>query len=153
VTGLSPAFFDTAHSGEIVSRLTADATQIKAAVGATASVALRNTIMGVGALAMMAITSPRLSLLVVVAIPFIVLPLMAFGRAVRRRARHAQDTLAEATSFAGEQIGAVRVLQAFTNEESVTRRFGAAVDAAFRAARASISARALLTFLAIFTTS
>ncbi|MDZ5699215.1 ABC transporter transmembrane domain-containing protein [Chelativorans sp. M5D2P16] len=153
VTRLSPSFFDRAQSGEIVSRLTADATQIKAAVGATASVALRNIIMGVGALAMMVITSPRLSLLVVVAIPFIVLPLMAFGRSVRRRARHAQDTLAAASAFAGEQIGAVKVLQAFTNEDSVAGRFGEAVEAAFRAARASISARALLTFLAIFTTS
>ena len=152
VTRLSPAFFDRAQSGEIVSRLTADATQIKSAVGATASTALRNTIMGLGALAMMVVTSPRLSALVVAAIPVIVLPLVAFGRSVRRRARHAQDTLAEATAFASEQIGAVRVLQAFTNEESVAKRFGAAVDAAFQAARSSTLARAILTFFAILTT-
>ncbi len=153
VTGLSPAFFDTARSGEIVSRLTADATQIKAAVGATASVALRNTIMGVGAVAMMVTTSPRLSLLVLIAIPLIVLPLVAFGRKVRRRARHAQDVLADATAFAGEQIGAIRVLQAFTSEKGVARRFSAAVEAAFQAARGSIVARSLLTFVAIFTTA
>ncbi|WP_159586187.1 ABC transporter transmembrane domain-containing protein [Chelativorans xinjiangense] len=152
LTRLSPAFFDRAQSGEIVSRLTADATQIKSAVGATASLALRNTIMGLGALAMMVITSPRLSLLVVVAIPFIVLPLVAFGRSVRRRARRAQDTLAEATAYASEQIGAVRVLQAFTSEKSVRARFGAAVEAAFAAARSSIFARSFLTFFAIFTT-
>lgn len=151
VTRLSPAFFDKARSGEIISRLTADATQIKSAVGATVSVALRNLIMGTGAVAMMVVTSPRLSALVVVAIPIIVLPLVAFGRSVRRRARHAQDTLADATAFASEQIGAVRLLQAFTSEAGVAKRFSTAVEAAFEAARASIFARSLLTFFAIFT--
>jgi len=150
VTTLSPAFFDTAQSGEIVSRLAADTTQIKSAVGATASLALRNIIMGIGALGMMVITSPKLSGLVIAAIPFIVLPLVAFGRSVRRRSRTAQDTLANATAYAGEQIGAVRTLQAFTNEGLVTGKFAAAVESAFRAARASVLARAVLTFFAIF---
>lgn len=152
VTRLSPAFFDRTQSGEIVSRLAADTTQIKSAVGATASQALRNLIMGVGAVGMMVFTSPRLSLLVLVAIPVIVLPIVAFGRSVRRRARRAQDTLADATAYAGEQIGAVRTLQAFTNEQAVVARFAAAVDDAFAAARASIQARGVLTFFAIFFT-
>lgn len=150
VTTLSPAFFDTSQSGEIVSRLAADTTQVKSAVGATASVALRNVILGLGALAMMVVTSPKLSGLVIAAIPVIVLPLVAFGRSVRRRSRQAQDTLADATAYASEQIGAVRTLQAFTNEGLVTGRFSAAVEAAFAAARASVLARALLTFFAIF---
>ena len=150
VTTLSPAFFDRAHSGEIVSRLAADTTQVKSAVGATASVALRNLILGLGAVAMMVFTSPKLSGLVLVAIPVIVLPLVAFGRSVRRKSRMAQDTLAEATAYASEQIGAVRTLQAFTNETLVTSRFASAVDAAFEAARASILARSFLTFFAIF---
>ncbi|MFD9899116.1 ABC transporter transmembrane domain-containing protein [Mesorhizobium sp. NPDC059025] len=150
VTTLSPAFFDTSQSGEIVSRLAADTTQVKSAVGATASVALRNVILGLGALAMMVVTSPKLSGLVIAAIPVIVLPLVAFGRSVRRRSRQAQDTLANATAYASEQIGAVRTLQAFTNEGLVTGRFSAAVEAAFAAARASVLARALLTFFAIF---
>ncbi|MCG7504367.1 ABC transporter transmembrane domain-containing protein [Mesorhizobium retamae] len=150
VTTLSPAFFDTSQSGEIVSRLAADTTQIKSAVGATASVALRNVILGFGALAMMVVTSPKLSSLVIAAIPVIVLPLVAFGRSVRRRSRQAQDTLANATAYASEQIGAVRTLQAFTNEGLVTGRFFSAVEAAFAAARASVLARALLTFFAIF---
>ena len=149
VTRLSPGFFDRTQSGEIVSRLTADTTQIKSAVGATASVALRNLIMGLGALAMMVVTSPKLSGLVIAAIPVIVLPLMAFGRSVRRRSRFAQDTLAEATAYASEQIGAVRTLQAFTNERLVTNRFARAVDIAFEAARSSVLARAALTFVAI----
>ncbi|TGQ57391.1 ATP-binding cassette domain-containing protein [Mesorhizobium sp. M1C.F.Ca.ET.193.01.1.1] len=150
VTTLSPAFFDKAHSGEIVSRLAADTTQVKSAVGATASVALRNLILGLGAVAMMVFTSPKLSGLVIAAIPLIVLPLVAFGRSVRRKSRLAQDTLAEATAYASEQIGAVRTLQAFTNEKLVTRRFSAAVEAAFEAARTSVFARSFLTFFAIF---
>ena len=151
VTRLSPAFFDTAQSGEIVSRLTADTTQIKSAVGATASVALRNIILGLGAVAMMVVTSPKLSGLVLAAIPLIVLPLVAFGRSVRRKSRMAQDTLADATAYAAEHIGAVRTLQAFTNEKLVSGRFAAAVDAAFEAARSSVLARAFLTFFAILT--
>ncbi|MES0073688.1 ABC transporter transmembrane domain-containing protein [Mesorhizobium sp. M0058] len=150
VTTLSPSFFDTAQSGEIVSRLAADTTQVKSAVGATASVALRNVILGLGAAAMMVVTSPKLSGLVIAAIPLIVLPLVAFGRSVRRRSRQAQDTLAQATAYASEQIGAVRTLQAFTNETLVTGRFSAAVEAAFQAARSSIFSRSLLTFFAIF---
>src|SRR5690606_21374796 len=149
VTTLSPAFFDATQSGEIVSRLAADTTQVKSAVGATASVALRNIILGLGAVAMMVFTSPKLSSLVLVAIPVIVFPLIAFGRSVRRRSRQAQDTLAEATAYASEQIGAIRTLQSFTNEKLVTGRFAAAVEAAFAAARASILARSLLTFVAI----
>src|SRR5690606_19013021 len=111
VTTLSPSFFDKTQSGEIVSRLAADTTQIKSAVGATASVALRNVILGFGALAMMVVTSPKLSGLVIAAIPVIVLPLVAFGRSVRGRSRAAQDMLAAANAYAGEQIGALRTLQ------------------------------------------
>jgi ATP-binding cassette subfamily B protein len=151
VTKLSPAFFDRSQSGEIVSRLTADTTQIKSAVGATASVALRNAIMGLGALAMMIVTSPKLSGLVIAAIPLIVLPLVAFGRSVRRKSRLAQDTLAEATAYASEQIGAPRTMQAFTAENIVTARFARAVEVAFEAARSSVFARSILTFFAIFT--
>jgi ATP-binding cassette subfamily B protein len=151
LTTLSPSFFDTAQTGEIISRLAADTTQVKSAVGATASVALRNVILGFGALAMMVVTSPKLSGLVIAAIPVIVLPLVAFGRSVRRKSRQAQDTLAEANAYANEQIGAVRTLQAFTNEGMVTSHFSQAVETAFQAARNSIFARSFLTFFAIFT--
>ena len=151
VTALSPSFFDRSQSGEIISRLTADTTQIKSAVGATASLALRNTIMGLGALGMMVVTSPKLSGLVIAAIPLIVVPLVAFGRSVRRKSRLAQDTLAEATAYASEQIGAPRTMQAFTAEGLVVARFRGAVESAFNAARSSVLARAVLTFFAIFT--
>jgi ATP-binding cassette, subfamily B, bacterial len=153
VTGLSAAFFDEARTGEVISRLTADTTQIKAAVGSSVSVALRNFVLFVGASAMMVVTSPWLSAFVLAAIPIIVLPLYAFGRAVRRRSRLAQDTLADASAYASELIGAVRLLQAFTNERLGIARFRGAVERAFGAARASIRARALLTGFAIFLVS
>ena len=150
VTRLSPGFYDKALTGEIVSRLTADTTQIKSVVGATASLALRNAILFIGAVVMMVITSPGLSLIVIAAIPVIIVPLVAFGRSVRRRSRYAQDTLADATAYATEAIGAVRTVQAFTSETATGNRFAAAVDRAFQAARASVSARAFLTAFAIF---
>jgi ATP-binding cassette subfamily B protein len=153
LTSLSPAFFDEARTGEVISRLTADTTQIKAAVGTSVSVALRNLVLFIGASAMMLVTSPRLSSFVLAAIPLIVLPLYAFGRAVRRRSRSAQDTLADASAYAAELIGAVRVLQAFTNERLGIARFRDAVERAFGAARDSIRARAILTAFAIFLVS
>ena len=125
VASLSPSFFDTAQSGEIVSRLTADTTQIKSAVGATASMALRNTILGIGAVGAMVYTSPRLSLIVIGAIPLIVFPIIAFGRAVRKRSRNAQDTLADATAYASESISSIRVIQAFALSKLTATRFSA----------------------------
>ena len=150
LTELSPGFYDQEQSGEIVSRLTADTTQIKSTFGATASMALRNAILGLGALAMMIVTSPRLSIMVIAAIPVIVLPLVMFGRTVRKRSREAQDMLAEATAFASESVSSIRTLQAFVNEKLVAGRFAKAVDAAYEAARGSIKARAFLTAFAIF---
>jgi ATP-binding cassette subfamily B protein len=150
LTSLSSAFFDEARTGEVISRLTADTTQIKAAAGTSVSIALRNFVLFVGATVMMVVTSPWLSAFVLGAIPFIVLPLYAFGRAVRRRSRSAQDTLAEASAYATELIGAVRVLQAFTNERLGIGRFRTAVERAYDAARNSIMSRAFLTGIAIF---
>jgi ATP-binding cassette subfamily B protein len=149
VTALSASFYDVNQSGEIVSRLTADTTQIKSTVGATASLALRNTILCIGAVAMMIVTSPSLSALVLGAIPVIVFPLVAFGRAVRRRSRLAQDTLADAMAYAGETIAASRTLQAFNAEPAAKSRFGRAVETAFVAARGAVRSRALLTGIAI----
>ncbi len=149
VTRLSASFFDVNQSGEIVSRLTADTTQIKSAVGATASVALRNMILCLGAIVMMVVTSPKLASLVLAAIPLIVFPLVAFGRSVRKRSRAAQDTLAEASAFANETIAATRTVQAFGGETAAANRYGAAVEAAFTAARAAIRSRSLLTGIAI----
>jgi ATP-binding cassette subfamily B protein len=149
MTRLSPAFYDSARSGEILSRLTADTTQIKAAFGASASLAMRNLIMFSGAAVMMVVTSPRLSVIVLAAIPVILIPILGFGRQVRRRSRFAQDTLAEASAYASEMLGSVRTLQAFTHEARSAGRYGGAVEAAFKAARKAIVARAALTGFAI----
>jgi ATP-binding cassette subfamily B protein len=150
LVSLSPAFFDSARSGELISRLTADTTQIKSAVGASVSTALRNVMLFVGATAMMVITSPRLSGFVLLAIPLIVLPLVAFGRWVRRLSRTAQDTLADATAYASELVGAIRTVQAYTSERLAEARFGGEVEQAYEAARSSTRARAVLTAIIIF---
>ena len=150
LTKLDAAFYDMTRSGEIVSRLTADTTQIKSAFGSSASIALRNFVLFIGAISMMVITSPHLSGLVLVAIPVIVLPLVLSGRAVRRRSRDAQDRLADASAFATEAIGAMQVTQAFTAEGATRIRFNHAVEDAFATARDSTGARALLTAVAIF---
>jgi ATP-binding cassette subfamily B protein len=147
---LSPAFFDSSRSGELISRLTADTTQLKSAVGASVSIALRNLMLFLGAAAMMVITSPRLSGFVLLAIPLIVLPLVAFGRWVRRLSRNAQDTLAEATAYASELVGAIRTVQAYTSEKLADARFGGEVEQAYEAARTSTRARSVLTAIIIF---
>ena len=150
LTSLSPNFFDSASSGELVSRLTADTTQIKAAVVVSISTALRNLMLFAGAATMMVVSSPRLSGAVIAVIPLIVLPLVGFGRKVRTLSRGAQDTLGQASAYAAELIGAMRTLQAFTNERLATERFGVEVEHAYTAARGSTRARAILTAIVIF---
>jgi ATP-binding cassette subfamily B protein len=150
LTSLSPSFFDSASSGELVSRLTADTTQIKAAVVVSISTALRNFMLFLGASTMMVVSSPRLSGTVIAVIPLIVLPLVAFGRKVRKLSRGAQATLADASAYAAELIGAMRTLQAFTNERLATGRFDHEVERAYDAARNSTRARAFLTAIVIF---
>ena len=147
---LDATFFDKARIGELVSRLTADTTQLKATFGTSASVALRNFFMFVGSVALMIYTSPKLSAFVLIAIPVIVLPLYAAGRSVRKRARAAQDTLAEASAYAAENLGAVRVMQAFGAGAATNARFAGAVEQAYEAARWATEARGYLTSGAIF---
>ena len=152
LTGLSPAFYEVSHSGEVMSRLTADTTQVKAAASTAISQTLRNILLLAGAAVMMVVTSPKLSLTVLIAIPVIMLPLVAYGRLVRALSRQAQDTLAQASAYASESLAQVRVLQAFTHEEAAARRFGKAVERSFLAANARAKARAGLTAVAIFLT-
>ena len=149
LSGLDASFYDSARTGELVSRLTADTTQIKAAFGASASIALRNLFMFVGASALMVYTSAKLSALVLVAIPVIAAPLIASGRVVRRRSRRAQDTLAEATAFASESLGATRTMQAFGAEGASQARFGEEIESAYGAARDAAATRSLLIAIAV----
>jgi len=150
LTRLDPSFFDTEKTGDIASRLSADTTQLKATFGSSASLALRNLFLFVGAITMMVVTSPKLSAFVVAAIPVIVLPLYAAGRSVRQRSRRAQDRLAEATAFAAESLSAVRVMQSFLAENFTAGRYREAAFGAYEAARAMSQARALVTAAALF---
>jgi len=136
LTRLDLSFFDVEKTGELVSRLTADTTQPQGDLRLVGvRFALRNFFMFVGAVAMMVVTSPKLSAYVLAAIPIIVLPLYAAGRTVTARSRRAQDRLADATAFAAESLSAVRVMQAFVAEAFAAARFRAAAEEAFDAAR------------------
>ncbi|VFU09005.1 ABC transporter transmembrane domain-containing protein [Methylocella tundrae] len=148
--GLDAAFFDSARIGELMSRLTADTIQLKSAFSATAALALRNFFLFAGAIALMVYTSPKLSASVLIAIPIIVLPLVASGRLVRKRSRKAQDTLAEATAYASENLSAVRVMQSYGAEHATAERFNAAAEGAYEAAQKAAAARARLTIVVIF---
>ena len=150
VLALDPGFHDTQRTGEVLSRLTADTTQIKAAFGANASTALRNLVTLVGAAVMMVVTSPKLSGLVLLAIPLIVLPLVVTGRRVRGLSRKAQDTLADSAAMAQESLAAASIIQAFGQEERLCQRFDAAAEASFDAARQRTAARGWLTAAIIF---
>jgi ATP-binding cassette subfamily B protein len=143
--GLSPSYFDAQRSGEVMSRLTADTTQIKSAFSSTASIALRNIVTFVGALVMMVVTSPRLSGMALLAIPLIVAPLVIYGRRVRSLSRLAQDTLAASAAFAQERLVAVTAVQSNVQEGFARTSFNAATATAFAAAVKRTFARALLT--------
>ena len=142
---LSPGFFETQRSGEVVSRLTADTTQIKAAFSSTASIALRNIVMLIGTIVMMVLTSPKLAGLSLLALPLIVLPLVIYGRRVRSLSRKAQDTLANSAAYAQERLAAISTVQSNVQEDNARQDFGAATATAFAAAAQRTLARAILT--------
>ncbi len=146
---LTPSFFETQKTGDVVSRLTADTTQIKSAFSSTASIALRNAVTLLGAVAMMIYTSPGMAGLAALAIPGVVLPLVIFGRRVRALSRQAQDTLAASAAFAQERLSGIQAIQANTQERATVSKFADATSEAFVAAQSRTLARAILTF-AIF---
>ena len=147
---LSPAFYESQKTGEVISRLTADTTQIKSAFSSTASIALRNVVMLVGAITMMIVTSPKLAGLAGLAIPLIVLPLVTYGRRVRVLSRTAQDKLAASAAFAQERLSAVTTVQSNVQETYTYKEFANATRFAFSAAAKRTLARAILTAAIIF---
>ena len=147
---LSPGFYENQQTGEVVSRLTADTTQIKSAFSTTASIALRNVVMLLGAVVLMVYTSPKLSGLAVLAIPLIVLPLVTYGRKVRALSRAAQDRLAASAAFAQERLTAITTVQSNVQEEFTNTEFSKATHFAFAAAAARAFARSILTAAIIF---
>ena len=150
VVRLGPAWFEVKRSGDVMSRISADAQLIEQVIGSSASVALRNSLMCVGGVAMLVVTNPKLALLVLAVVPLVVAPIILFGRKVRRLSREAQARMADMVSEGGETLDAVRTVQAFGQEERATQRFGEATERAFVAARHRIAQRAVMTTLVIF---
>jgi len=145
----SPQFFETTQTGEVLSRLTTDTTLIQAVVGTSISMALRNALLFLGGLVMLFITSPKLSSIIIVMLGAVVLPIVLFGRRVRKLSRDSQDRIADASALAGEILNAMPTVQAFTHEPLEAQRFSASVEGAFGTAMRRIRARSLLTMVAI----
>ncbi|MGI4878123.1 MAG: ABC transporter transmembrane domain-containing protein [Janthinobacterium lividum] len=147
---LDPGFFEENRPSEIASRLTSDTAVIEQVVSSSASVALRNLFMGVGGIVYMAFQSPKLTGLMLLVIPITILPIVFLGRHVRTLSRSSQDRIATLGTIVAEVLGAIRVVQAFTQEVRESARFGAAVEATFATARHRIRVRALMTAIVIF---
>jgi len=145
----SPEFFETTKTGEVLSRLTTDTTLIQSVVGTSISMALRNVLLFLGGLVMLFVTSPKLSSIIIGLLILTVLPIVMFGRRVRKLSRDSQDRVADASAMAGEILNAMPTVQAFTHENLEAARFGATVEGAFSTAMRRIQARAFLTMLAI----
>jgi ATP-binding cassette subfamily B protein len=144
VIRLSPRFFETMRSGEILSRLTADTTLVQTAVGTSFSMGLRNGLLLIGGLGMMVLTSPRLAGYIFLLMLGVVLPLVIFGRQVRKLSRASQDRLADSSALAGEMLNSVNTVQAFAQESRESARFGEAIEASFGTARKRAQATASL---------
>jgi ATP-binding cassette subfamily B protein len=145
----SPEFFETTRTGEVLSRLTTDTTLIQTVVGTSISLALRNTLLFVGGLAMLFVTSAKLTSIILGLLVLVVVPIVLFGRRVRKLSRDSQDRIADASAMAGEILNAMPTVQAFTHEKIEAQRFGASVEGAFATAMRRIRARAMLTLVAI----
>jgi len=145
----SPEFFETTKTGEVLSRLTTDTTLIQSVVGTSISMALRNVLLFLGGLVMLFVTSPKLSSIIIGLLVLTVLPIVIFGRRVRKLSRDSQDRVADASAMAGEILNAMPTVQAFTHENLEAKRFGGSVEGAFSTAMRRIQARAFLTMLAI----
>jgi len=149
VIKLSPAFFEVTPTGEILSRLTTDTTLIQTVIGTSVSVALRNILIFAGGSVLLAITSPKLAAMVGLVVPLVVLPIVIFGRKVRKLSRESQDRVADVGAMAGESIDAVRTVQAFGHEDHDRRTFATATESAFAIAVKRVRARGWLTAVVI----
>jgi ATP-binding cassette subfamily B protein len=146
---LAPSFFEENRPGEIASRLTADTTVIEQVVGTTISVALRNIVMAIGGVAYLFALAPKLTLLLLLGIPAVVVPITLLGRKLRRVSRQSQDRVAEVGAMVDEVLGAMKIVQAFGQEEREAGRFTAAVESVFATARRRILLRAAMTAIVI----
>jgi ATP-binding cassette subfamily B protein len=145
----SPEFFETTQTGEVLSRLTTDTTMIQSVVGTSISMALRNSLLLIGGLVMLMVTSVKLSAIILVLLAAVVVPIVIFGRRVRTLSRDSQSRIADASAMAGEILNAMPTVQAFAHEQIESKRFAGSVEAAFDTAMQRIRARSILTMMAI----
>ncbi|WP_417702655.1 ABC transporter transmembrane domain-containing protein [Pseudomonas sp.] len=141
---LHPGFYESNRSSEIQSRLTADTTLLQSVIGSSLSMALRNLIMLIGGSVLLVVTNPKLSGIVLLALPLVVAPILLFGRRVRALSRQSQDRVADVGSYVGEVLGQIKTVQAYNHQDEDKRRFGESAEAAFDVARKRIAQRSWL---------
>jgi len=148
VIRMDPAFFEVTRTGEVLSRLTADTTLVQSIAGVNLSITLRSAITIAGSLVMLAVTSVKLTALIVVLIPLLIVPLVMLGRRVRRLSRDSQDRIADTSGLADETLNAIQIVQAYTLEDLNSARYDAAVEDSFTAAIRRTRVRSTLTAVA-----
>lgn len=149
VLRLSPAFYEITPTGEVLSRLTTDTTLLQTIVGSSASMALRNALLFVGGTVMMAVTSPKLTGLVALVVPLVMVPVLLLGRRLRRLSRASQDRIGDVGAYVGETLNAIQTVQAFGHEPEDRARFAGRVEEAFRTAIRRVAARSTLAGIVI----
>ena len=150
VIGMSPSFFERIMSGEVLSRITTDTTLILSVIGSSISVALRNLLIFIGGMAMMLLTSAKLTGLVLLIVPAVVIPILTLGRRLRVLSRENQDWIADSSGSASEALTSVQTIQAFTHETLTRSSFKDVTELSFDAARRRITTRAWMTAIVIF---
>ena len=150
VIGMSPAFYETIMTGEVLSRITTDTTLILSVIGSSVSIALRNLLIFTGGLALMMLTSAKLTGLVLLIVPAVVIPILVLGRRLRVISRENQDWIAASSGSASEALSAVQTVQAFTHENISRGQFSDVTEQSYGAAKRRIATRALMTVIVIF---
>ncbi|MCB1340214.1 MAG: ATP-binding cassette domain-containing protein [Pseudooceanicola sp.] len=150
VLGMSPAFYENIMTGEVLSRITTDTTLIQSVLGSSASIALRNILIFAGGLVLMLATSAKLTGLVLLLVPLVIVPILTLGRRLRRISRENQDWIAASSGNASETLGAVQTVQAFTHEAASRAQFAEMTETSYDVALARIRTRALMTVIIIF---
>ena len=150
VIGMSPAFYERIMTGEVLSRLTTDTTLVLSVIGSSVSVALRNVLTLLGGLVLLFFTSPKLTALVLIGVPLVVMPILTLGRKLRALSRQNQDRVAESSAQASETLLAAQTVQAYTHEAASRAEFGALTEAAYQTAKTRIFTRSVMTAIVIF---
>ena len=150
VISMSPAFYEKVMTGEVLSRITTDTTLILSVIGSSVSIALRNMLIFSGGLVLMLFTSAKLTAMVLLIVPAVVIPILVLGRKLRVISRENQDWIAASSGNASESLGAVQTVQAFTNEAASRGQFAQMTEESYDAARRRIQTRALMTVIVIF---